>query len=205
MANYYKAGPATEPGQITHRIAAPGSRNKADDYGKWYISGNVIEGNPWVSANNWLGGVQPQDGGEYLEGIKLNEPWPAIAINQQTPEDAFTAVLENAGTILPKRDPVDVRIIDEVWNGYATYEGSTYEKDHKVADESKICGIIDSQNDVGGWPKLKSLPAPLDTDHDGMPDSWETQNGLNPKNADDRNKIGKDGYKMVEVYLNSIN
>ena len=202
--NYYKAGPATEPGQIAHRIAAPWSRNKAADYGKWYISGNTIEGNAWVSANNWLGGVQPQDGSSYLEGLKLDKPWAAMAINQQTPEEAYLAVLENAGTVLPKRDSIDIRIMDEVRNGYATYEGLTYKKDHKVADLSKKTGIIDSQKDVGGWTELKSLPAPTDTDHDGMPDDWEIKNGLNPKNADDRNKVADDGYTMLEKYLNNI-
>ena len=205
VANYYKPGPATVPGEVAHRIAAPWSRNKADDYGKWYIFENVIEGNAWVSENNWLGGVQPQDGGEYIENLKLDEPWPAIAINQQTAEEAYFSVLDNAGASLPKRDAVDLRIIDEVRNGYATFEGQTYEKDFKVVDKSKMCGIIDSQNDVGGWPELKSIPAPIDTDHDGMPDLWETKNGLNPKNAEDRNEVGKDGYTMLENYLNSIN
>jgi len=204
VANYYKAGPATEPGEVSHRIAAPWSRKKADDYGKWYISGNVIEGNSWVSENNWLGGVQPQDGSEYIEGLKLDEPWPAMAINQQTPEEAYISVLENAGATLPKRDLIDIRIIDEVRNGYATYEGPTYEKDHKVADKSKKCGIIDSQEDVGGWPELKSTPAPTDTDHDGMPDEWEAQKGLNPNDASDGNKVAADGYTMLEKYLNSI-
>lgn len=205
VANYQKAGPATVPGEVTHRIAAPWSRNKADDYGKWYISGNVIEGNSWVSANNWLGGVHPQDGSEYLEGFKLDEPWPAMAINQQTPEEAYASVLDNAGATLPKRDSVDVRIINEVRNGYATYEGPTYEMDHKFADQSKKSGIIDSQEDVGGWPELKSTPAPIDTDHDGMPDDWEKKNGLNPNNADDRNNVAEDGYTMLEKHINSIN
>ncbi len=205
VANYYKAGPATVPGEIAHRIASPWSRNKADDYGKWYVFGNVIEGNSWVSENNWLGGVQPQDGGEYIEGLKLDEPWPAMAINQQTAEEAFVSVLDNAGASLPKRDSVDLRIIDEVRNGYATFEGPAYEKDFKVVDESRMCGIIDSQNDVGGWPLLKTTLALKDTDHDGMPDKWELQHGLNPNIPDDRNKIGDDGYTMLEKYLNSIN
>jgi len=214
VANYYKAGPATEPGEVTHRIAAPWSRKKADDYGKWYISGNVIEGNSWVSENNWLGGVQPQDGKEvlvpaqdvskYIKLLKLDEPWPAMAINQQSPEEAYISVLENAGATLPKRDLIDIRIIDEVRNGYATYEGPTYEKDYKVADKSKKCGIIDSQEDVGGWPELKSTTAPTDTDHDGMPDEWEAQEGLNPNDASDGNKVDADGYTMLEKYLNSI-
>tara|TARA_R110000868_G_scaffold136879_2_gene350092 strand:+ start:29632 stop:31020 length:1389 start_codon:yes stop_codon:yes gene_type:complete len=204
VANYYKAGPATEPGEIAHRIVAPWSRNKADDYGKWYVSGNVIEGNQWVSQNNWLGGVQPQDGSEYIKGLKLEQPWPAIAIKQQQPEEAYASVLQNAGTTLPKRDAVDLRIIDEVKNGAATFEGSTYKKDHKVADLSKKSGIIDSQNEVGGWPELKSLSAPKDTDHDGMPDVWEKENNLEYNNATDRNTIATDGYTMLEKYLNAI-
>ena len=204
VANYQKAGPATVPGEVTHRIAAPWSRNKADDYGKWFISGNVIEGNPWVSANNWLGGVQPQDGSECIEGLKLEKPWPAMAINQQTAEEAYASVLDNAGASLPKRDAVDLRIIDEVRNGYATFEGPSYEQDYKVTDKSKKCGIIDSQNDVGGWPELKSTPAPVDTDHDGMPDDWEDENNLNKKDSKDRNSIASDGFTMLEKYINSI-
>jgi hypothetical protein len=204
VANYYKAGPATVPGQVTHRIVAPSSRKKADDYGKWHISGNVIEGNSWVSAHNWLGGVHPQDGSEYIKGFKLDEPWPAMAINQQTPEEAYASVLDNAGATVPKRDPVDVRIIDEVRNGYATFEGATYEKDHKVADKSKKSGIIDSQEDVGGWPELKSTLAPTDTDHDGMPDKWEDENSLNKNEPDDRNRVASNGYTMLEKYMNSI-
>ncbi|PZX50973.1 pectate lyase [Algoriphagus chordae] len=204
VGNYYKAGPATEPGQISHRLASPWSRNKAEDYGKWYISDNTLEGNVWISENNWLGGVQPQDGSAYLEGLKLDEPWPSMPINEQPAEEAFDSVLENAGAIFPKRDVVDLRIIEEVRNGYATFEGATYKKDHKVADKSKNTGIIDTQEDVGGWPELKTGPAPVDTDHDGMPDDWEKQNGLDPNKASDGNKIGEDGYTMLEKYLNSI-
>ncbi|WP_308992176.1 pectate lyase [Mariniflexile litorale] len=204
VANYYKPGPATVPGKRTNRFVAPWSRNKAEDYGKWYLSDNFLVGNPEISANNWKGGVQPQDGDDYIEGLKLSEPWPAMPINQQTAENAYHSVLENAGTSLPKRDTVDLRIIDEVRNGYATFEGSAYKTKHEVKDLSKKTGIIDSQENVGGWPELKSTPAPLDTDHDGMPDAWEIKNKLNPKNANDRNNIGKDGYTMLELYLNSI-
>jgi hypothetical protein len=71
-------------------------------------------------------------------------------------------------------------------------------------DTSKVYGIIDSQIDVGGWPVLNSLPAPMDTDHDGMPDSWESSNGLNPSDGADRNMVGVDGYTMLEKYLNSL-
>lgn len=215
VANYYKPGPATQPGEVTHRLATPWSRNGDSDYGKWYIADNVMIGSEEVTKDNWKGvvpsltaieGVQEHNPNNLkaISGLKLDKPWPAMAINQQTAEEAYASVLENAGTTLPKRDAVDVRIIDEVRNGYATYEGPTYKKEHEVADMSKICGIIDSHKDVGGWPELKSVPAPVDTDQDGMPDVWETKNNLNPKNPDDRNKVGVDGYTMLEKYLNSI-
>ncbi|GAA0880408.1 pectate lyase [Algoriphagus jejuensis] len=203
VANYYKTGPATEPGQISQRLAAPWSRNKAEDYGKWYVAGNVLEGNQRISGDNWLG-MHPQDGSEYLEGLKLDKPWPSMEIHQQTAEEAFTAVLANAGAVFPKRDAVDLRIIEEVRKGIASYEGATYKKDHKVADQSKKSGIIDSQEDVGGWPVLQSSSAPVDSDHDGMPDDWEKRNGLNPNKSSDRNTLAKDGYTMLEKYLNSL-
>ena len=204
VANYYKAGPATAPGNTTYRIVAPSTRNGAKDHGRWYVADNVVEGNAIVSADNWNVGVQVRGGDEFVELIKLEQPWPAIKINQQTAEEAYASVLENAGAILPKRDAIDTRIVDETRKGYATYEGETYKQKKKVSDASKTCGIIDSQDDVGGWTMLNSTPAPVDNDHDGMSDKWEKKNGLNPDNADDRNKVASDGYTMLEKYLNSI-
>lgn len=126
-----------------------------------------------------------------------------MPINQQTAEEAYKSVLNFAGASLPKRDAVDARIIEEARTGEATYEG-IYKTKKRVADQSVITGIIDSQKDVGGWPELKSTPAPQDTDHDGMPNAWELANGLNPSDANDGNKVGADGYTMLESYINSI-
>ncbi|WP_224784892.1 pectate lyase family protein [Marinihelvus fidelis] len=204
VANYQKAGPATLPGDIMHRITAPWSRDGASDYGKWYVEGNVIEGNDWVSANNVLGGIQPQGGAEFLDALRLDEPWPAMPINQQSAEAAFKAVLDRAGASVPKRDAVDLRIIEEVRGGFASFEGLTYETHHAVADPEKNSGIIDSQDDVGGWPVLQSTPAPSDRDRDGMPDDWERENGLDPRDASDRNEITAGGYTQLENFLNSI-
>jgi len=201
VANYYKPGPATKPGEVMYRIANPSFRSK-EDYGKWYIAENTVVGNKSVSVDNWNGGVQTNLA---FEKIKLKQPWPSMPIIQQTAEEAYKAVLDNAGAKLPKRDAIDVRIIDEVRGGYATYEGNSYKKNHQVADSSKVCGIIDTQNDVGGWPDLKSKPAPNDTDHDGMPDEWEDKNNLDKDNPDDRNIVAADGYTMLEKYLNSFN
>jgi pectate lyase len=200
VANYYKPGPATQPGEVSYRIASPSFRTETD-YGKWYIADNVVEGNDDVSADNWNGGVQTKIS---FEKIKLDKPWPSMLINQQTALKAYHSVLENAGAILPKRDAVDSRIIEETHGCFATYEGVSYKKENRVADPSKICGIIDTQKDVGSWPILKSVPAPKDSDHDGMSDDFEYANNLNKDDPNDRNIIASDGYTMLEKYLNSI-
>jgi len=43
---------------------------------------------------------------------------------------------------------------------------------------------IDSQSEVGDWDNYPQInrPANWDTDIDGMPDQWETENGFNSKN-----------------------
>lgn len=46
--------------------------------------------------------------------------------------------------------------------------------------------------------------APADSDHDGMPDAWEREHGLDPANSDDRNGLGSNGYTNLDNYLNSI-
>jgi len=194
VANFYKPGPATDP-KRKDEFADPSARGE-DDKGRWYFGGNVMDGAPSVTEDNWSG----VSGSKY---IRLDQPWDAMPINQETAEKAYQSVLENAGATLPKRDSVDSRVVEEVRNGTASFEGG-YKTKKSVADKSKITGIIDSQEDVGGWPELESSPAPTDTDHDGMPDYWETGKGLDPKDPEDRNKIGTDGYTMLENYLNSI-
>ena len=92
-------------------------------------------------------------------------------------------MLDTVGASLPVRDAVDARIIRQVRERTGT--------------------IIDSQKQVGGWPLLKSLPAPLDSDHDGMPDAWETAHGLNPRDPADANRDNDgDGYTNLEEYIN---
>ncbi|MGB3800078.1 MAG: nucleoside hydrolase-like domain-containing protein [Lewinella sp.] len=198
--NYYKPGPATQPGKVSYRVANPSARGEEDN-GQWYIAGNVVEGYPDVSADNWDGGVQTDIP---LDRIRRYEPWPAMPIGEESAEAAYATVLDSAGAILPRRDAIDSRIIEEVRGGYATYEGETYRREHDLADAEAISGIIDSQEDVGGWPELASRAAPEDTDEDGMPDEWEETHGLDAGNPDDRNTVAADGYTMLEKYLNGL-
>lgn len=54
------------------------------------------------------------------------------------------------------------------------------------------------------WPVLANGGAPTDSDHDGMPNSWETARGLNPNNAADGAALTANGYTNLENYLNSL-
>ena len=83
------------------------------------------------------------------------------------------------------RDAVDLRVI-----------GNVRKREGK---------LINSQDEVGGWPELRSAPAPVDSDHDGMPDSWEKEHRLDAKDPVDHNgDRDSDGYTNLEEYLNSL-
>lgn len=196
VANYYKAGPATKSG-VRNRIVEP-----SDGNGKWYIEENYITGYPAITQNNWAGGVQGTYAAEKTS--RAYTPFPYIPITVQSAEEAYKLVLANAGVNYSTRDTVDKRIINDVKTGTATFDGHAYEIKQGFSDTTVVRGIIDSQKDVGGWPELTSLPAPVDTDHDGMPDEWEKSQGLNPNDDTDRNIIHANGYTMLENYLNSL-
>lgn len=194
VGNYYKPGPATGSGAVGHRIVSPSFRDEASDFGQWYVAENYMHGDPKVTADNWAGGVQPQGGDLHIEKLKLAAPWKAMPIRQQTAEEAYHLVLQRVGASLPKRDSIDARIVEDVRSGTAKF-GETYGGGGK--------GIIDSQQAVGGWPRLESQPAPPDSDGDGMPDAWESGHGLDPRDAADGTKDqDNDGYTNVEEYLN---
>lgn len=185
--NYYKAGPAT-PGSKQYRIIEP-----YEPYGSFYIDGNYVVGSNDITEDNWNGGVQYRDGGCPEEEIRQQEPFDFQIGHTHTAQKAYRKVLAYAGVSL-HRDSVDVRIIKEVRNGTATYEGS----------KTGLPGIIDSQEDVGGWPELESKPAPTDTDKDGMPDNWEEKKGLNPNEPNTNGHDLSEVYCNVEVYLHSL-
>jgi pectate lyase len=193
--NYYKPGPAVNPGQIRYRVCKPDGRFDSDgrpNFGRWHVTGNVMEGSDEVTADNWAGGVQaevePNRLDEVLVSIKMVDAFAAPRINQQMAAEAYKLVLEGAGASLPKRDAVDARVTEMVKTGRVTFGN----------------GIIMSPTDVGGWPKYSDVgKAPVDSDHDGMPDEWEKKYGLNPTDASDgaEDKDG-DGYTNVEEYIN---
>ncbi|MDZ7268961.1 MAG: pectate lyase [candidate division KSB1 bacterium] len=180
IANYYKFGPAT--GDTKNRIVEP-----YDARGRWYVAGNFVHGFPAVTADNRTG-VQ----GRFADAGQVDAPHPAAPVVTHSAGEAFALVLACAGAILPRRDTIDARIVAEVRSGTASFGRAGL-------------GLIDSQNEVGGWPVLRPAPAPPDDDHDGMADAWERRHGLDPGNPEDRNgDYNGDGYTNLEEYLNSL-
>jgi exo-poly-alpha-galacturonosidase len=114
---------------------------------------------------------------------------PMEPVTTTSPDQARIYVLAGAGASFPTRDAVDARMATDVLNG-----------------TGKILYSTDGTPPTGGfWPTLNSTTAPTDTDHDGMPDAWETAHGLNPSNAADRNGYNLNAdYTNLEVYLNNL-
>jgi len=114
-------------------------------------------------------------------------PVPMAPVTTTSAQQAFTDVLGEAGARFPVRDIIDTRIVSDVISGTGH---SIYSTDEQPE---------------GGWPELASGSAPMDSDHDGMPDGWELVRGLNPYDALDRNDHTFDAeYTNLEVYLNGL-
>lgn len=197
---YYKAGTATKNKTRVFQC----SKNSSSDskgaipdnvYGKFYINGNYVTAGSPKANYDWRGVIA--DGGQsVLDTIKLTSPVEHGEVTTHTAEKAFEKVLDWAGASL-YRDAVDARYVEETRTGVIQYKGSVTRK----------AGIIDTQEDVGGWPELPAGTPRTDTDRDGIPDNWETANGLDPNNAADGKTYTLDAkgfYTNLEVYANSL-
>jgi len=215
--NYFKPGPITPLNKpIGHRILKPEAnrdKNFADQFGKAYVSGNIMEGNELVTRDNWAGGVQIRemaDAGEFASKIRVDIPFQMAKFKIMSAKEAYNYVLENVGANLPVRDAVDTRIIKQVKLGKIFYSGSAVANNDKkyvkrrLPDDSYKQGIITHPDQVGGYPEYKGTPY-KDSDGDGMPDSWELKYKLDPNNpADAILDSNGDGYSNIEKYINGI-
>jgi hypothetical protein len=221
--NYLKPGPVTPAGEpISYRFLKPESQRSktvVDNFGKAYVHGNIAEGNPRVTKDNWDGGVQPESQApvaSVLPGIRMSQPFAHAPLDIQPAADAYKTVLANSGATLPKRDAVDERIINTVRTGKVTAKAGPNIKEelsHAGFSQQVIDGIIAAipkglitdPSQVGGYPQYKGTPY-KDSDNDGMPDDWEKKYGLNINDASDASgDLNNDGYTNIEDFIHGLN
>jgi len=178
VGNYFIAGPSTNSGP--YEILFPQGNPKI------YVEDNIGPHRPDPNMDDWAivgfgwgeKGVAPE---KYRSHAKFETP----PITTTGATEAREKVLAKAGATAPQRDAVDCRVVDEVKKGTGF--------------------IIDSPEDVGGYPNLAGGTPLADTDHDGMPDDWELEMKLNPGDASDGNgDLDGNGYTNIEEYIHSL-
>ena len=220
--------------QVSVSDASNGGDNPFPGYAsRYYINGNYVTAASSPENYDWQGviydsGLYTINGEKYIADpnhyygenqtyekntngvdcirLKLDEPIDAGEVTTHKAQTAFEKVLKYCGASFV-RDACDVRYAEEAENGTTTFMGAIV----------KCAGILDIINDPDGtedpttasYPTLREekRPADFDTDGDGIPDEWETANGLNPSDANDGNEytIDSEGiYTNIEVYLNSL-
>lgn len=177
VANYVRPGPSSRAQTPIHI----GNRPVDSDI-TFYLSGNVFDGHPDFTADN-----RKFVDDYVLDGKRqaqtTDTPFAVAPVKTHSAAEALELVLAGVGASRPARDAVDARLVAHVRN-----------RDGRM---------INSQQEVGGWPGLKSATPPPDADDDGMPDEWESAHGLNLRDtADAATDADKDGYTNLEEYLN---
>lgn len=175
IANYIIAGPSTSSGNRFVAFTANAANNV-----QIYSAGNKIDGN----LNKVLDDQSSQV--SYLQGdfTVSTSPFSFAAVTTQLADAAYATVADKVGAFYWNRDAVDARLIQQL--------------------RAQTGRIINSQDEVGGYPSLPIMTRPThwDTDNDGMPDLWELQFAdLDPSVPDQNGDRNGNGYTNLEEYL----
>lgn len=149
---------------------------------------NVYAADNWVDADKdgVLDGTRLTD---YKTATVVATPYSYPGVSNLMPaQAALNHVITNVGASIV-RDAVDIFLINQL-KSYGT--------------SGQIINTEDDNGIPGNVGTVANGTPAADADQDGMPNAWETANGLNPNNAADRNNIGAGGYTMLEIYLNSL-
>jgi hypothetical protein len=180
----------------------------------YYMTGNVLAGyvdetHNWDAFENaWPKARDPIN----PDTVRVDRELYPSYVTTQSAREAFTNVLANVGANYPTSDVIDLHVIKDVRDGTAEYIG-TKGPTYGDRPSPNYPGIIDEPTDdksaLGSpnfpWPDYKTYNVPVDSDHDGIPDDWETAHGLNPHDPSDANgDYNHDGYTNLEKYLNSL-
>ena len=129
VANYIRPGPSSNR---TRGIIVPTDTSAV----VYFLKDNVVEGRDALTANNRTMFDRTAIDGRSLVTLAAT-PFSAPSVRTTSASKALQEVLDGAGATLPRRDSVDRRLVREV--------------------RERGGSIINSQIDVGGWPKYSSL------------------------------------------------
>jgi hypothetical protein len=155
-----------------------GGNQSANSNPSFYVRGNIGPHRPDNSLAQDLV-IDPANRSYVVES-----PFVVPPVTTSSAAIAYREVLASAGMTQPVRDEVDQRVISEVKNN--------------------IGRIIDDPSQVGGWPHLAAGKPERDTDHDGIPNAWETSHGINPNLNDAAGHHNGGGYTNIEEYINGL-
>lgn len=202
VGNYYKRGAASAQNYalIAQYGGFPGTQ-------QYYFTNNVMPG-VFSYANQTAGRTTGiENGGTLPENSTppysawVNAPFFPSYATIHGATNAYKQVLSDVGCSQPQIDDHDVRVIRETIDGTYTYTGT--------GPYGGSPGLPNSQTDVGGWEDYGTATRPMgwDSDHDGLPDWWETIKGLNPNSpagnfSDSNGDPDGDEYTNLEDYLN---
>jgi hypothetical protein len=200
IGNYAFARPlgsaAPEPGNPAYTYGMISSEATSSPLSRLFFSGNRMNLHPTLSdyalaycCNDFASATPPAN--PPANAIAARHPFPTI--NYTDVAQLRAHMVQNVGAF--PRDPMDRRLMAPVANGSITMT----RRDQNPANDALSV-------DFAVMPA-----APADTDADGIPDAWETNNGLNPAVAADARetslsvvKTGIAGYSNLEVYLNEL-
>lgn len=193
VSNYYKKGPATSQNILLNaQLEGTGSGTQS-----YYVKGNIREETSGTKTQDKQGTTYKYStsGGQVVDWtVFVDKPFFETPGTIESAEAAFHSTLCDVGCSMPVLDDHDVRMVHETFTGTTSTVGS----------KSGKKGLIDRESDAGGYEDFpeEHRADDYDTDHDGMPDWWESAVGSDPLTADNNEDADGDGYTALEDYLN---
>ncbi|MDH4410054.1 MAG: hypothetical protein QE273_10605 [Verrucomicrobiales bacterium] len=189
VGNVFRTGPAFPYGMWDDQILrAPSAGGN-----ELFVSGNTMSLHPgradyelFYCCNDYPGGTLPDATSRSATARTIRHSFPAITYTATA--SLRESLLENAGAF--PRDPMDQRLVAPVEE----------ERIDSAAPNTNPAGDHLLPAYTGGAPA-----APTDSDHDGMPDAWETARGLDPQTPDHAGRdLSTAGYDNLEIYLHEL-
>jgi len=184
--NYFIGGPSTNPSNSTpftrgnSNFNVYGSGNYFDNDKDGILDGALV---PYNTTG------YPTEDAAALKTTPYDYPEKNTTL---TAAQAYQKVCDSVGAMFPVRDEVDQIMISDLQT--------------KGTSGIYVYRETDLPLSNGGLGAYTSGTAPTDSDNDGMPNAWETAQGLNPNSAADAvaTSTTNPGYLNIEVYVNSL-